>query len=136
MAKHYVTYGVCKERIYEADKINDCIRKAKEIAEKEGKETYVRTEGKLNFRAYSPKVYTRTRQKYPRLIKDEDGCICADLPSQKKGGRDTSARYNFDRDILVVAGKTIDKHPKFKNIDRFEDWVNRYFADGLDGYQA
>lgn len=43
MAKYYVTYSGCQERIYESDKINDCIRKAKQIVDEEGKGTYVRT---------------------------------------------------------------------------------------------
>ena len=133
MKKHYVTYSGCQERIYESDKINDCIRKAKEIVEKEGKSTYVRTEGKAGWRAYDVKPYSSPRMKHPKLIKDEEGCICADLASYK-GNRDTSARYNFDKNILVIAGKHIEKHPKFKNIDKFEDWVNSYFAKNKDGY--
>ena len=134
MAKYYVTYSGCQERIYESDKINDCIRKAKQIVDEEGKGTYVRTEGKAEFRSYSVKPYSSPRMKHPRLIKDDEGCICADIPSYKNNGRDTSARYNFDKNILVIAGKTIDKHPKFKNIGKFEDWVNTYFAKGKDGY--
>ena len=134
MAKYYVTYSGCQERIYEADKINDCIRKAKQIVEEEGKCTYVRTEGKAEFRSYSVKTYSNPRMKHPRLIKDDEGCICADMPSYKNNGRDTSARYNFEKNILVIAGKTIEKHPKFKNIDKFDDWVNTYFAKGKDGY--
>lgn len=43
MAKYYVTYSGCQERIYESDKINDCIRKAKQIVDEEGKGTYART---------------------------------------------------------------------------------------------
>ena len=134
MAKHYVTYNnLSRERIYESDKINDCIRKAKEIVEKEGKNTYVLTEGKLTCRAYKVKPYTSPRMKHPKTIKDEEGCICADLVSYK-GNRDTSARYNFDKNILVIAGKTIEKHPRFKDIGKFENWVGRYFAEGKDGY--
>lgn len=76
------------------------------------------------------------RLKRPHLIKNEEGCICADLASYKNAERDTSARYNFDKNILVIAGKVIEKHPKFKNIDKFEDWVARFFADGKDGYQC
>lgn len=134
MAKYYVTYSGCQERIYEADKLNDCIRKAKQIVDEEGKDTYVRTEGKAEFRSYSVKTYSSPRMKHPRLVKDDEGCICADIPSYKNNGRDTSARYNFDKDILVIAGKTIEKHPKFKNIDKFENWVSTYFAQGKDGY--
>ena len=74
------------------------------------------------------------RLKRPHLIKDEEGCICADLASYKNAERDTSARYNFDKNILVIADKVIEKHPKFKNIDKFEEWVVRFFADGKDGY--
>ena len=134
MAKYYVTYSGCQERIYEADKLNDCIRKAKQIVDEEGKDTYVRTEGKAEFRSYSVKTYSSPRMKHPRLVKDDEGCICADIQSYKNNGRDTSARYNFDKDILVIAGKTIEKHPKFKNIDKFENWVSTYFAQGKDGY--
>ena len=134
MAKYYVTYSGCQERIYESDKINDCIRKAKQIVDEEGKGTYVRTEGKAEFRSYSVKTYSSPRMKHPRLIKDDEGCICADIPSYKNNGRDTSARYNFDKNILVIAGKIIEKHPKFKNIDKFENWVSTYFAQGKDGY--
>lgn len=134
MAKYYVTYSGCQERIYEFDKLNDCIRKAKQIVDEEGKDTYVRTEGKAEFRSYSVKTYSSPRMKHPRLIKDDEGCICADIPSYKNNGRDTSARYNFDKNILVIAGKTIEKHPKFKNIDKFENWVSTYFAQGKDGY--
>ncbi len=134
MAKYYVTYSGCQERIYESDKLNDCIRKAKQIVDEEGKDTYVRTEGKAEFRSYSVKTYSSPRMKHPRLIKDDEGCICADIPSYKNNGRDTSARYNFDKNILVIAGKTIEKHPKFKNIDKFENWVSTYFAQGKDGY--
>ena len=134
MAKYYVTYSGCQERIYEADKLNDCIRKAKQIVDEEGKDTYVRTEGKAEFRSYSVKTYSSPRMKHPRLVKDDEGCICADIPSYKNNGRDTSDRYNFDKDFLVIAGKTIEKHPKFKNIDKFENWVSTYFAQGKDGY--
>lgn len=134
MAKYYVTYSGCQERIYEADKLNDCIRKAKQIVDEEGKDTYVRTEGKAEFRSYSVKTYSSPRMKHPRLIKDDEDCICADIPSYKNNGRDTSARYNFDKNILVIAGKIIEKHPKFKNIDKFENWVSTYFAQGKDGY--
>ena len=134
MAKYYVTYSGCQERIYESDKINDCIRKAKQIVDDEGKGTYVRTEGKAEFRSYGVKPYSSPRMKQPRLIKDDEGCICADIPSYKNNRRDTSAQYNFDKNILVIAGKTIEKHPKFKNIGKFEDWVNTYFAKGKDGY--
>lgn len=137
MARHFVTYNsLSRERIFESDRISDCIRKAKEIVEKEGKDAYVRTEGKIACRTYKVKPYTPPRLKHPRLIKDEEDCICADLPSYKNKGRDTSARYNFDRNILVVAGKVIDKHPKFKDIDKFEGWVFRYFAEGKDGYKG
>lgn len=137
MARHFVTYdNLSRERIFESDRISDCIRKAKEIVEKEGKDAYVRTEGKIACRTYKVKPYTPPRLKHPRLIKDEEGCICADLPSYKNKGRDTSARYNFDRNILVVAGKVIDKHPKFKDIDKFEGWITRYFAEGKDGYKG
>ena len=134
MAKYYVTYSGCQERIYESDKLNECIRKAKQIVDEEGKDTYFRTEGKAEFRSYSVKTKTSPRMKHPRLVKDDEGCICADIPSYKNNGRDTSARYNFDKDILVIAGKTIEKHPKFKNIDKFENWVSTYFAQGKDGY--
>lgn len=134
MAKYYVTYSGCQERIYESDKLNECIRKAKQIVDEEGKGTYVRTEGKADFRSYSVKTYTSPRMKHPRLIKDDEGCICADIPSYKNNGRDTSARYNFDKNILVIAGNIIEKHPKFKNIDKFENWVSTYFAQGKDGY--
>lgn len=134
MAKYYVTYSGCQERIYESDKLNECIRKAKQIVEEESKETYVRTEGKAEFRSYSVKPYTSPRMKHPKLIKDDEGCICADIPSYKNNGRDTSARYNFDKNILVIAGNIIEKHPKFKNIDKFENWVSTYFAQGKDGY--
>ena len=92
MAKYYVTYSGCQERIYEADKLNDCIRKAKQIVDEEGKDTYVRTEGKAEFRSYSVKTYSSPRMKHPRLVKDDEGCICADIPSYKNNGRDTSAR--------------------------------------------
>ena len=135
MAKYYVTLSGCQERIYESDKLNDCIRKAKQIVDEEGKGTYVRTEGKVDFRSYSVKPYSSPRMKHPRLIKDDEGCICAEIPSYKHNDRDTSARYNFEKNILVIAGKTIEKHPKFKNIDKFDDWVNTYFAKGKDGYK-
>lgn len=134
MKKYYVTYSGELDRIYESDKLNDCIRKAKEIVEKEGKNTYVRTEGKTGFRSYSVKPYTAPRMKHPRLMKDDDGCICAYMPSYKNNDRDTSACYNFDKNILVIAGRTIVKHPKFKDIDKFEDWVNSWFGKGKDGY--
>lgn len=134
MAKYYVTYSGEHARLYESDKLNDCIRKAKEIVDKQGKNTYVRTEGKTEFRSYSVKPYTNPRIKHPRLIKDDEGCICAVIPSYKNNARDTSACYNFDKNILVIAGNTVEKHPKFKNIDKFEDWVNSWFANGKDGY--
>lgn len=137
MAKHFVTYNnLSRERIYESDKIGDCIRKAKEIVEKEGKDAYVRTEGKIACQSYKVKPYSSPRMKHPQLIKDEEGCICADLASYKNNQRDTSARYNFDKNILIVGGKTIEKHPKFKDINKFEEWVNRYFALGKDGYKC
>lgn len=136
MAKYYVTYKDSEVRIYESDKLNDAIKAAKTELDKPGcKGTYIYKAGQAGlYRSYSPQPYTAPRQIHPRLIKDDDGCICADWPSRKGALRDTSARYNFDRNILVIAGKTIDKHPKFKDVDKFETWVGRYFAEGKDGF--
>lgn len=136
MAKYYVTYDGSDSRIYESDRLNDCIRKAKTVVEDERRNTCVRTEGQHSFRSYSVKPVAAVRLKHPRLIKDEHGCICADLPGSKNRMRDTSARYNFDRDILVIAGRVVEKHPKFRNIDKFERWVACYFADGRDGFDG
>lgn len=133
MAKYYVTADGSENRIYESDKLNDSIRFAKKEIEKPAvKKTYVHKEGDKTFtRSYTAKPYSSPRIKHAHLIKDEQGRICADLKSQNKQ-RDTSASYCFEDNTLVVAGKFIEKHPKFTNIDKFENWVNRYFADGMD----
>ena len=137
MAKYYVTVDGSENRIYESDKMNEAIKVAKAEVEKPRiKKAYVHKEGDSTFtRSYTPKPYTAHRVKHAHLIKDEQGRICGDMKSQNKQ-RDTSARYCFEDNTLVIAGKTIEKHPKFKNIEKFEDWVNCYFADGKDGYDA
>lgn len=136
MAKYYVTYKDSDTKVFESDKLNDAIKVAKAELDKPGcKGTYIYKEGHRGFyRSYSTKPYSSPRQTHPKLIKDEDGCICADWQGRKGQVRDVSARYNFDRNILVIAGKTIEKHPKFKNIDKFENWVASYFAQGKDGF--
>ena len=136
MAKYYVTVDGSENRIYETDKMNEAIKVAKTEVEKPGvKKTYVHKEGDTTFtRSYTPKPYTNPRLTHPHLIKDEEGCICADWPSPKKSARDLSARYNFEKNVLVIAGKTIEKHPKFKDIEKFEGWVRCYFAQCKDGY--
>ena len=135
MAKYYVAINTVENRICETDKLNDAIRTAKAELDKPGvKESFVLKEGDKHFtRNYTSKPYTSPRLKHAQLVKDENGKICADMKSQNKQ-RDTSARYCFEDNILVIAGKLIEKHPKFKNIDKFEDWVNRYIAEGKDGY--
>ena len=135
MGKYYVAINSLENRIYEKDKLNDAIKTAKTELDKPGvKEAFVLKEGdKLFKRSYTSKPYTSPRLKHAHLVKDEDGKICADMKSQNKQ-RDTSARYCFEDNTLVIAGKFIENHPKFKNSDKFEDWVNCYFAKGKDGY--
>lgn len=137
MAKYYVTANSLDNRIYEFDKLNDAIKAAKNELNKSGiRKTYVKKEGDNTFtRSYTHETCTPVRIKHPQLIKDDNGKICADLKSQNKH-RDTSARYCFEDNTLVVGGKLVEKHPKFANIDKFEDWVMRYFAEGKDGYKC
>ena len=135
MAKYYVTAKTPDNRIAEYDKLNDAIKAAKaELEKPDIKKTYVRKEGDKTFmRSYEHKPYTTVRMKHAHLIKDEQGRICAEIKSQNKQ-RDTSARYCFEDNTLVIAGKIIEKHPKFKNIDKFEGWINCFFAKGKDGF--
>lgn len=64
---------------------------------------------------------------HPRLDKNELGQLIFNFPTQEKS-RDTSCIYVIETNILTIAGKVIDKHPKFRNIVQFEDWCNRYFG--------
>ena len=122
------------EKIYEAEKLNDAIKAAKDALNNPGvSKTYVFKTGEKNYiRSYVPKPCTDVRIKHAQLIKDDQGRICADMKSQNKS-RDTSARYCFEDNTLVIAGKLIKKHPKFKNIEKFEGWVMKYFVEGCDG---
>lgn len=71
------------------------------------------------------------RLKRATLGKDAEGNIIFVVASQTKQ-RDTSATYSPYTNVLVIAGKTIEKHPKFPNVDKFEGFVNTYFAEGKD----
>lgn len=71
------------------------------------------------------------RVKHATLGKDAEGNIIFVYPSQNKQ-RDTSASYSPYTNVLVIAGKTIEKHPKFPNVEKFEGFVNTYFAEGKD----
>lgn len=134
-AVYYVTKNVYDEIIYEAEKLNDAIKAAKDALNNPGvSKTYVFKTGEKNYiRSYVPKPYTNIRLKHAQLIKDDQGRICADMKSQNKS-RDTSARYCFEDNTLVIAGKLIEKHPKFKNIEKFEEWVSKYLAESKDGF--
>lgn len=133
MAKYYITVNTLDNRIGETDKFNDAIRIAKaELDKPDVKKSYVHKEGDRTFtRSYTSKPYTDVRIKHAHLIKDEQNRICGDLKSQNKS-RDTSARYCFEDNSLVIAGKAVEKHPKFKNLEQFENWVFSYFAKGKD----
>ena len=67
------------------------------------------------------------RVKHPRLDRNEDGELIFYCPSQSKE-RNTESTYIISTDTLIMAGVTVEKHPKFKNIDQFEDWCNVYWA--------
>lgn len=133
MAKYYITVNTLDNRIGEMDNLNDAIRIAKaELDKPDVKKSHVHKEGDRTFtRSYTSRPYTDVRIKHAHLIKDEQGRICGGLKSQNKS-RDTSAKYCFEDNSLVIAGKTVEKHPKFKNLEQFENWVHCYFAKGKD----
>lgn len=68
------------------------------------------------------------RIKHPRLEQNEAGQLVFFCPTQHKE-RNTESLYNIKTNELFMAGQLIETHPKFKNIDQFEDWCNRYWAN-------
>lgn len=68
------------------------------------------------------------RIKHPKLIMIDNQFVYEQksqfiLPKD----RDTSAMYYVKDNRLIVSKKEVAKHPKFKNITQFENWLNRYF---------
>lgn len=49
------------------------------------------------------------------------------LPTQDKV-HNTECVYGIYDGLLDIAGKRIEKHPKFKNIEQFETWCNVYIV--------
>lgn len=67
------------------------------------------------------------RIKHPQLIKDEQGRLAFHCKSQCKE-RNTESLYIIETNELFMAGKMVNKHPKFKDIVQFENWCNVYWT--------
>ena len=134
MSKYYVILDGDENRKYETnlkrDAINYC-RKA--IEEQQAKVAELYTEGKSFPEFYRPKPRRTIRHTRPHLIKNGANQLCFEWKANNKT-RNDYAIYNIEKNELLIADKKVDKHPKFKDVDKFESFVSRYFADGKDGY--
>lgn len=66
--------------------------------------------------------------KHPRLEKNKIGQLIFYTPTQYSG-RNTESIYVIETNTLTMAGIIVNKHPKFSNIEQFENWCNRYWAN-------
>lgn len=71
------------------------------------------------------------RVKHAKLDKTPSGELVFYFPSQSKE-RNTESTYFVRSGVLIMAGKEVAKHPRFKNVPQFEDWCNRYWATHYD----
>lgn len=74
---------------------------------------------------------TVQRQTRAHLDRKENGDIYG---VYKLGFRKDDKRFEYcfiggDVNILTFDGVIIEKHPRFKNIDHFENWCRRYTAE-------
>lgn len=72
------------------------------------------------------------RIKHANLAKIEGELVFL-MKSQTKE-RNTECIYYPYNNTLYIAGKLIEKHPKFKDVVKFENWCNVFFAEGRDEY--
>lgn len=50
------------------------------------------------------------------------------FPSQDKA-RNTECIYGIYDGVLTIAGNVVEKHPKFTDIEKFENWCNVYIVE-------
>ena len=89
----------------------------------------------MQYTGKTEKVFHPMRIKHPRLEKNEQGHIVFHTPSQNKA-RNTDCLYDTETNELWMADKKVEKHPKFKDIVQFENWCNKYYANGKDEKNA
>ena len=74
---------------------------------------------------------TTQRQPRPHLERKENGDIYGVL---KLSFKKDAQRFEYcflgeNENTLTFEGNVIDKHPRFKNISKFEGWCLRYLAE-------